>query len=803
MKAGTVSHKEPSGRLLPYQETADALQDRFAWKRGLLSSLIVKFLSFILDPLESGTYRGRILAGEPHRPCPVVNTPLTVFVIPEGRLQRLFLAARLRVTGPINIIQDPAADVKPTFRGDHAWTWGSFSMESLVTIQHASVESVVVVPVTRAFHQHHPEAPATTFITRLYMFTPMHLIRRAASFVRAIHTARLRNCRPIDLAEWLSRNPRAVQFSQATELHNEVTGRIESECRACTGPPLPQPWQVRKTVLRDPILIEFMRDHAAREGVSLRKVSREARAHVREIASKVRVGVLRYFGVLLNLGFDRLLTGYHVDREGIRFISERDIRSRLVLVCCHRSYMDPLMLTYGICRSGLMAPQQAAGINLNIWPLGWVLRRCGAFYMRRSFADQPVYREAFNAYTRRLLADNYVTAFYIEGTRSRDGKMRKPKTGFVKILDEALQFGTCESITVVPVYLGYDRVPEEGAHVREMAGGHKIAETMGLFKRLYKSVTDKLGRAYMEFGAPMDFGTIVSEHGVDTAAELICERIDGITIVTARSLASCALLSSGSQSVPVDEYEKAADQILGVCRRLGLPLSPDADPEGMRAAVDWLAAEGRVIVDKSEAGEECFRVEGDMRRFLEYNKNILLAHLLGPSLAAIAENGEGRADEALLFLNRLFAEEFVFGPEFFNRAQLPDSYPGPGVLAPLMDSFLEGYLVACNALGSISSGERVATDRVVERCFAEGARMLEEGLIRRTESISRIIFENALRCFVDMGLLDSVTRGAPGGKGETVLTRGDLFQQRGNLEERIRSFLDLDRPRAPRGGGPL
>ncbi|MBU1671299.1 MAG: 1-acyl-sn-glycerol-3-phosphate acyltransferase [Actinobacteria bacterium] len=802
MSAGATWQQETAGPELSYRETADALRDRFEWKHGPASSLLVKALSLVLEPLETGTYRGRALAGEPHRSYPAVNTPLTVFFIPEGRWQRLFLAARLRATGPINIIQDPAADVKPSVYAEQGRKLGSLRMESLVNIQRSSREGIVVVPVTRAFHQLHPEAPATTFFTRVYLFTPMHLLRRSASFVRTIHTARLRNCRPVELADWLESNPQKGPFSQATALHNEVIGRIESEFRACAGPPIPQPWQVRKSVLRDPILVEFMREHAAREGISPRKVSKEARAHIREIASKIRVGVFRLAGILLNIGFDRLLTSFDIDREGIRFICECDSRSRLVLVCCHKSYMDPLILTYGICRSGLTPPQQAAGINLNIWPLGWVLRRCGAFYLRRSFVDQPVYREAFNAYARRLLADNYITAFYIEGTRSRDGKMRKPKTGFMKILDEAMQLGACDGITVLPVYLGYDRVPEEGAHVKEMAGGHKIAETWGLFKRLFKSITDTLGRAYIKFGSPMDFRTIVSENGLNGAADLICEMIDGVTVVTARSLASCALLSSGRRSVSLDEYERVVDELLGVCRQVGLPLAPDADPEGIRAAVGWLASEGRVLVDESGAGAEGFQVAGDQRRFLEFNKNILLAHVLGPSLAALAGHGGEPDDEALLFLRQLFAEEFVFGPGFAGRSRLPEGCSGSVALASLLDPFLEGYLVACSAIGSISSEGRVDKDEMVARCFDEGAGMLEEGSVRRAESLSRIIFENALRCFGGMGLTSEVTLEVEGGKKKTMLSRGELFERREGLEARIGSFLNRDRSAATQSPKP-
>jgi glycerol-3-phosphate O-acyltransferase len=792
MKAGAAWHQEPPTNELSYQKTAEALHKRFAWTQTLSTSLLVRALSLVLDPLESGTYRGRALEGEPHRSCEAVNTPLTVFVIPEGRLQKVLLAARLRVKGPINIIQDPVADVKPAAQTEKVRSWGSFRMESLVKIQGSSGKHITLVPVTRAYHQHHPEEPATNLWTRLYMYTPMHVIRRAATLARTIHTASLRNCRPIDIADWLDGDPGTGQCSPGTALRNEMIARIESEYRATAGPPIPQPWEVRRSILSDPILVAFMREHAAREGINIRKVSKEARKHVCEIASKLRMGVLRYVGVFVDIGFDRLLSGFDVDREGIRFISECDIRSRVVLVCCHKSYMDPLLLTYGICRSGLTPPQQAAGINLNIWPLGWALRRCGAFYLRRSFSDQPVYREAFNAYTRRLLADNYITAFYIEGTRSRDGKTRKPKTGFMKILDEAVRLGTCEGITVVPVYLGYDRVPEEGAHVREMTGGHKIAETMGLFKRLYKSITDTLGRAYMKFGTPMDLRTIVDEHGLGASADLICEKIDEVTVVTARSLASCALLSSGRGSVSLDECQRAADGLLGVCRRMELPMAHDADREGVQAAVDWLIAEGRVLIDAAEDGEERLLVEGDQRRFLEFNKNILLAHLLAPSLAAKADQSEGRPGEALLFLKRLFAEEFVFGPGFSEQARPHGAGPGSAVLTSLLDSFLEGYLVACRALGSMTADEHVEKDEMVERCFVEGARMLEEGSIQRTEALSRIIFENALKCFEGMGLLSSFKQTLGGGKVRTIFIRGDSFDQREGLEERIGSFLNRE-----------
>ncbi len=803
------------------------MQRLFAWKQGLFSSLLVKAFSWVLHPLEQGTYRGRALAGEPHRSSRVIASPLTVFVIPEGRRHKLFLAARLRVRSPINIIHDPAADAKPEASqsadkdkkrearaepGDEGRKKTSeesradgpadvdcrgpvcggtdFCLEELIAIQRASAEELMVVPVTRAFHQHNPEAPPTTFSAKVYWFRPMHLMRRTASFARTVHTASVKNCRPLNLSSWLESNPRPDLRSQAHALRLEVISNIESERRACTGPPLAPHREVRKLVLEDPVLSDYIKEYAQQLGVTTEEALKEARQYMGEIASNLRVGVVRYVGLLLNKGFDRLLTGFEVDPQGIRFLSECDSRSRIVLVCCHKSYLDPLIIAYGICRSGLTPPQQAAGINLNIWPLGWVLRHCGAFYLRRTFAGETLYKEVFSAYVRRLLADNFITAFYIEGTRSRDGKLQKPKTGYMGILDEALRMGVCDDITLVPVYLGYDRVPEEDGHVREMAGGWKISETLKLFSRIYESITTTLGRAYVKFGAPMSFRALVEEHGIDAAANIICDEINSITVITARSVAACALLASGRTWVSSGDFDKSAGDILELCRRMRLPMATDADRQGVRAAADWFAVERRVV-PKADQGVDGFRVEGYGRRFLEYNKNILLAHLLKPSMAAVAGRlgGGDRAEESLLFLKRLLAGEFVFGLDRADEAWKPVDHAGAEVLGSLLDSFLEGYLVACLAIGSLTAEEPVVVAELVALCFAEGERMLDEGSIRREESLSRILFKNAVKNYQEMGLLAELQRNGEAGREETALIPGERFDERGDVENRIDGFL--------------
>jgi len=827
---------------LDYRETAEVVRALFSWRPDPVTGVVVKVLSRIMRPLEQGSYGGRSLSGEPHRASWVIASPLAVFVLPEsGHRHKLFLAARLRSTGPINIIQDPPEGVRtrPARRvkkakGKNGTAGGSrkgtrsgvgrrlkdetvrldrvglatgaqhdaegagcdFDLEALIAIQRESDVALTVVPVVRACHQLTPDAPTATVAAKAYKFTPLYLIRKATSWARTVRTARVKNCRPMVLSGWLADHPESDLCSQALALRVELMSHIESERRACTGPPLTPKWEVRRRVLGDPVLAVYMQDYALSQGITREAVLAEAREHIEEIQSDYRVGVVRYFCRVVDYLLDKFLDGIEVDREGIKFLAECDNRSRIVMVCDHKSYADSLLIGYVMFRCGMVPPQQAAGQNMDFWPMGWLLRHSGAFYIRRSFMGETLYKEVFCAYVRYLLAENYVSVVYIEGTRTRDGKLAKPKIGYLGILEDALHMGVCPDITLVPVYMGFDKIPEEPSHVREMAGASKVSETMGVIARIIKSINTSLGKAYVKFGTPMSFKALLDKHGLRGAAEVACDEINRITTVTSRSLAGCALLANGTDRVTEKEFEEAVDDLLGYCERRRLPMALDADREGVKAAVELYAAEGHVVPDETD-GRKGFRVEGNGRRFLEYNKNIQLAHFLEPSLAAIVERSriDGESDDSLQseqsvrFLKHLFSEEFVFSPSREDEAWKLDHQAYSFVLCSLLDSYLEGYMVACRAVGALNADEPVTADEAVKLCFTEGERMLKDGDIRREESLSRIAFKNAVKCYRKMGLLAELQQRDDDGEEKSVLVPGENFDERRAMEQRIGSFL--------------
>jgi 1-acyl-sn-glycerol-3-phosphate acyltransferase len=770
---------------LDFPETVEVVRSTFAWRPGAPARILIKALSRFMRPLEQGSYEGRAIDGEPHRSSWVIASPLNVFVLPRtGYWRKIVLAARLRHTGEINVLELPAGS------GSNGNGPGAGRLENLIWIQRESDVSLRLVPVARTSHQLSTEAAGASIAQKAYRAAPQNLIRRATSLARTFRTGRVKNCAPIVLSRWLSENPAAGPAPQSAALKVALMGNIESQRRACAGPPAIPVREVKRRVMADPVLASYLQEYALDGGTTREQVIGEAGGYLDEIASDYRVGVVRWFARAVDFMFDRFLTGLEVDRAGIKYLSECDSRSRLVLVCSHKSYIDPLLIGYTLFRSGMVPPQQAAGLNLNFFPVGWLLRHSGAFYLRRTFAGETLYREVFSAYVRYLLAENHIMVVYVEGTRSRDGKLARPRTGFLGILQDSLKMGICQEIMLVPVYLGYDKVPEEAAHVKEMAGGRKVSESVKGFGRIYKSINTRLGRAYVKFGKPMSMRSLLDEVGLQGAAQAACAGINSVTPLTARSVASCALLASGEDWVPLGEVERAAGALMGFAEGSGCLTAVDCDAGGVRRAIDWLASEGHVSPDERE-GLEGFALSSRGRRFLEYNKNISLHRFLDASLKAIASRssagddaGNGYDRETTDFLRDLLEEEFLFDP-----AAGPGCPPeGREVFASLIESYLECYLVASRAAGDLLM-RPLAREDLVEKCLAEGERMLKDGAIRRQESVLKTATINAVRRFALMGALQEQRERVEGRADKVSYVRGPAFERLAEIEARLREIL--------------
>ena len=178
-------------------------------------------------------------------------------------------------------------------------------------------------------------------------------------------------------------------------------------------------------------------------------------------------------------------------------------KAPLVIVPTHRSHVDYLVISYVFYNRGLIPPHIAAGINLSFFPLGYIFRRCGAFFIRRTFKDNPVYGMTFRHYLRKILKEGHWVEFFPEGGRSRTGKVLPPKLGMLRELLDAVADGVREDVYFCPVSISYEKVVEENAYRKELSGGAKKSESVGGVLKATKVLVTKHGRLSLRFAEPI------------------------------------------------------------------------------------------------------------------------------------------------------------------------------------------------------------------------------------------------------------------------------------------------------------
>jgi glycerol-3-phosphate O-acyltransferase len=202
-----------------------------------------------------------------------------------------------------------------------------------------------------------------------------------------------------------------------------------------------------------------------------------ARKYFLEIASDYNERWLGVWERTLSLLWSKIYDDFIIDQDGIAKIREITRRMPCVILPCHRSHVDYLILSYIFYQQKIPLPHVAAGDNMNFWPLGYIFRQSGAFFLRRSFQGDDLYADVFATYLETLLREGLPIEFFLEGGRSRTGKMVMPKYGMISMILRAYQDKVSDDIALLPVYLGYDRIIEEHSYLAELSGAAKKNES--------------------------------------------------------------------------------------------------------------------------------------------------------------------------------------------------------------------------------------------------------------------------------------------------------------------------------------
>ncbi len=286
------------------------------------------------------------------------------------------------------------------------------------------------------------------------------------------------------------------------------------KARALVGRPFPnRPKLLEELVQRHGTQVAIAEAMAEDPTLKKEDLERKAFAIFDVMVADTRYPLLRFFNGIITMIWKRIYHGQSiVGANKVRELVQSG--HEIIYIPCHRSHMDYILLLFAIFHEGLPIPQVASGDNLNFFPVGPIIRRCGSYFIRRKMKGDTFYTALFREYLSVLFERGYATEFFIEGGRSRTGRTLPPRTGMVSMTVQAQLRGIERPIAFIPTYLGYEHVMEVGSYMHELDGAKKKKESiwglLGIFKRLRY-----YGRGYVTFGEPISVPRFLTEHVPD------------------------------------------------------------------------------------------------------------------------------------------------------------------------------------------------------------------------------------------------------------------------------------------------
>jgi len=479
----------------------------------------------------------------------------------------------------------------------------------------------------------------------------------------------------------------------------------------------------------------------------------KARGYAYEIAADFSYPFVRFMERLLSRLWDRLYEGVEIGHiEQAKISAEQ---GEIVYVPCHRSHIDYLLLSYVVYRRGLMCPHIAAGINLNLPLIGRFLRRGGAFFLRRSFRDNPLYAAVFNKYLSLNLSKGVPIEYFIEGGRSRTGRLLAPKPGMLSMTVRSYLRRPSGPLTFIPVYFGYERLLEGESYISELSGQPKKRETLlGLIKSL-KSLRKRFGKVYVNFGEPISLGTLLDEAVPDWRGQIedpedrppwvqplvrdlgerILTGINSAAAVNPVNLVATAMLSTPRQSMLETELVRLLDLHLAILRKAPYsPLVTVCEMSG-RQIVDYAEQFGLLRRQSHKLGDIMY-IEERNAALVSYFRNNVTHLFTLPSLVACCFFDAVTMEEAriLELLDRVYP--YVQG-ELFMRWDIEDL---PAAVRRIIEAMIETGLLSREEESGLLRRARVTTQesirlsviarsglQAIERYYVTVALLLKHG----------------------------------------------------------------------------
>ncbi|MGC9965794.1 MAG: 1-acyl-sn-glycerol-3-phosphate acyltransferase [Syntrophobacteraceae bacterium] len=699
---------------------------------------------------------------------------------------------------------------------------GNDPLEHLIEIQKTCERPIFIVPIVLLYSRRR-EAQHRWGPLELFLGQKRHLgfLRKMISFISGNPYAVMETGEPLNIQEIQPELSKDLWWKrkQIFELRRTLIDSVDEIKRAVVGPIIKSKLEMKEIILHHPRLEAQMQRRARAASQEIWRIRMEADGYLEEISANYNVTFIQIASRIFNWAWTNLFDGVELDSESLQRVKRAARHNTLVYVPCHKSHMDYLLLTQLLYANNLYAPFIAAGKNLSFWPLGAIFRMGGAFFIRRTFKGLKFYAEVFSLYVKTMVQLGYNIEFFIEGGRSRTGKLVLPKLGLLAILIQAVEEGFCDDLVFVPTSICYDRIPEEESYLKEITGDPKEEENLHQLVRVRRVLRKRYGRAYIKFAEPLSVRSYLERHDYDLGkmpprerhamyrnfAYRIINCINQESMVTPYALAASALLALPRHGVSKAEFMEISGTFHHFIAALGVGFSKtmknlDFSLQDSLRSMERGKIIGKLKDDDDDLEEEVFTLEDSKRLALEYYKNNIIHFLLPAayvSTSILAQEtfrfSVSQVLQDVIFMKNFFKFEFVYDNElsdeklvgevlrifedlgFLHRIGEGDQ---PFILAHkglrashafhgLIRNYFEGYWLVLRGLRYLQKNGFTEKE-FIKKILGLGQRALKLELVERPECVSKIIFDNALKLYVEKNI---IVRNVGGDKENEELLR--------------------------------
>ncbi len=688
---------------------------------------------------------------------------------------------------------------------------GNDPLEHLVEIQKETDRPIFIVPIVLLYSRHPDGQRRGPLEFLLGQKRYRSYIRKLFAFVSGNPYTIMETGEPVNLQEIVPELSEDLyrKRKHLFELRRNLIDSVDEIKRAIVGPIQKTKIEMKEIILHHPKLESLMQRRARSNGQEIWKVRMEADGYLEEIAANYSISFIQVAAKAFTWVWNNLFDGIDLDSESLQKVKRAARHSTLVYIPCHKSHMDYLLLSYLLHRNNLYTPYIAAGKNLAFWPLGGLFRKGGAFFIRRSFKGLKFYAEVFALYVKTMVQLGHNIEFFIEGGRSRTGKLVLPKLGLLAILIQAVEEGFCDDLVFVPTSICYDRIPEEESYLKEVTGGAKEEENLGQLVRVRRVLRKRYGRVYVKFADPISLRQYLERHNYDPGrmpprerhamyrdfAYRVINCINQASRVTPHALAASALLSSPRHGVSKAEFQELSKMFYDYLteRQIGLSKTlKNLDASLMDSLRDLERSKliGKLKDEDDDLEEEVFTLEDGKRLTLEYYKNNIIHFLLPAAYVSSSILAQqtfrfslGQVLEDVTFMKNFFKYEFVYDNEISDETLMKDvldTFEGMGFLHRtgdgdqpyilahrglqaahafhgLLRNYFEGYWLVLRGMRYLQNGYNEKD--FIKKILSLGQKALKLELVERPECISKIIFDNALKLCVEKNIIVRTVNG--------------------------------------------